>query len=87
MPLFKVTMTQTIEHEYYVEAFDEAEAIILAHEEDAAEGDGHWYRSGHDGDVQTTAHEMSPDEIAKKNTLDRAISKYIHKDDPDNDTK
>ena len=51
MPLFIVTMKQVIEHEYRVEAFDEPEAIVLAHEADAKDGGEKWYNLGYDGDV------------------------------------
>jgi hypothetical protein len=74
MPFFVVTMTQTIEHEYGVEAFDEAEAITLAYEEDERKGNDHWYRGGYEGDVTTTVHEMSPEEIENNNDADRFLS-------------
>jgi hypothetical protein len=79
MPFFVVTMTQTIEHEYVVEAFDEIEAEMLAHDEDAKKGTDHWYRHGYDGDVTTTAHELTPEEIAESNKWMAILSELDRK--------
>jgi hypothetical protein len=77
MPFFTIKMTQVIEHEYTIEAADEVEATMLAHEEDAQAVD-HWYNEGQDGDVVTTVHEMSPEEIETANKWERAVSQLRH---------
>jgi hypothetical protein len=79
MPLFIVTMKQVIEHEYRVEAFDEPEAIVLAHEADAKDGGEKWYNLGYDGDVETTVVELSPADIEGMNHWARIASQMIRK--------
>jgi hypothetical protein len=79
MPFYRVTMRQIIEQQYYLEAADEKEAQMLAHEQDARQGTEQWYNDGDDGDVTTTVHEMSPEDIEEGNKWSRILSEAYHK--------